>query len=121
MRFTESLAAELVKYNIFVNAVAPGAVNTGLLEEVLKAGISKVGRDFYLASKKQKTQGGVSPDKVRDLLLFLASEQSGNLTGKTISAVRDNWKDIPKHLKMLTKTDIYNTRKIKPQDRGYDW
>jgi len=33
------------------------------------------------------------PESVRDLILFLASEKSGNLTGKMISAIRDNWKD----------------------------
>lgn len=121
LRFTESLAHELTGYKIFVNAVAPGAVNTGLLEQVLKTGTKKVGKEFYLASKKQKAQGGVSPDMVCNLILFLASEESGNLTGKLISAVHDNWKNIPKYLDILAKTDIYNTRRIKPADRGYDW
>lgn len=121
IRFTESLAQELIQYNIFVNAVAPGPVNTGLLEEVLKAGVGKVGKDYYLVSKKQKLEGGVSPTFVRDLILFLASPKAGNLTGKTISAIRDDWKKIPKHLKILSKTDIYNIRRIKPADRSYDW
>ncbi len=121
LRFTESLAQELYQYNIFVNAVAPGSVNTGLLEQVLEAGMDDVGRDFYLASKKQKAHGGISPDKVSDLILFLAGEKSGNLTGKMISAIRDNWKEIPKHLKILSKTDVYNIRRVKPADRGYDW
>lgn len=121
LRFTESLAQELIEYKIFVNAVAPGAVNTRLLEEVLEAGKDKVGKEFYLASKKQKAQGGTSPDVVSNLILFLASEESGNLSGKMISAVHDDWKIIPGHLKTLTKTDIYNTRRIKPRDRGYDW
>ncbi|MBI2405392.1 SDR family oxidoreductase [Candidatus Gottesmanbacteria bacterium] len=115
------MARELINDNIFVNAVAPGAVNTGLLDQVLKTGMVKVGRDFYGASKKQKAEGGVSPDKVRDVILFLASEKSGNLTGKMISATRDNWNDIPKHLAILSKTDIYTMRRIKPVDRGYDW
>jgi len=121
LRFTESLAKELVKSNIFVNAVAPGAINTGLLDQVLKTGMRKVGRDFFLASKKQKAEGGMSPTKVRDLILFLSSKESGNLTGKIISAVYDNWIKIPKRLGILNKTDIFNIRRIKPADRGYDW
>lgn len=121
LRFTESLAQELANYNIFVNAIAPGAVNTGLLEKVLKMGSKKVGKEFYLASKKQKSEGGVAPDKAAALILFLTSGKCGNLTGKMISAVWDKWGEIPKHLKTLGKTDIYNTRRIKPADRGYDW
>jgi len=121
IRFTESLAAELAEDNIFVNAVAPGPVNTALVEEVLNAGPGKVGRVFYLASKKQKAEGGISPGLASDLILFLASENSGNLKGKIISAVHDEWKNIPKHLGVLSKTDIYNNRRIKPKDRGYDW
>jgi NAD(P)-dependent dehydrogenase (short-subunit alcohol dehydrogenase family) len=121
LRLTESLAAELKEFNIFVNAVAPGAVNTGIIKEVLKSGAGKVGKEYYLESKKQQARGGVSPSRVTNLILFLASEESGNLTGKMISAVHDNWKNIPKHLNTLAKTDIYNTRRIKPIDRGYDW
>lgn len=120
LRFTESLASELAEYNIFVNAVAPGPINTRLLEQVLAAGEAKVGKDFYKASKKQKADGGTSPTKVRDLILFLASKESGSMSGKMISAVHDDWKSIPKHLKILNKTDIYNMRRIKPKDRGYD-
>lgn len=121
LRFTESLAEELVEYNIYVNAVSPGPVNTAFLDERLKAGIRRVGKDFYLLSIKQKKEGGVPPTKVRDLILFLSSEKPKNLTGKMISAVHDDWQNIPKHLKILNKTDIYNTRRIKPVDKGYDW
>jgi len=121
LRFTESVADELSKYNIYVNAVSPGPVNTRFLDERLRAGIHKVGKDFYLASKKQKREGGVSPTKVRDLILFLSSEKPKTLTGKMISAIHDDWENIPKHLNILNKTDIYNTRRIKPADRNYDW
>ncbi len=112
-RFTESLAEELVEYNIFVNAVAPGPVNTALLEEVLEAGVERVGEDFYSASKRQEREGGVSPEHVRDLILFLASGKAQNLTGKLISAIHDNWKNIPEHLDSLNKTETWNIRRVK--------
>lgn len=121
LRFTESLAAELFQYSIFVNAVAPGSVNTSLLEEVLEAGPVKVGKAFYSAAKRQKAGGGVPPEKVRDLIMFLASEESGNLSGKLISAIHDDWHNIPKNLKVINSSDIYNIRRVKPIDRGYGW
>ena len=121
VRFTESLSAELANDNITVNAVAPGAVNTKLLEEVLEAGPQKVGAEFYERSLKQKTDGGASPEKAAELILFLASEQAGYLSGKLLSAVYDKWSGFHHHKKKITSSDIYNFRRIKPKDRGYDW
>ena len=46
MRFVETLAEEVKSYNIQVNAVAPGPLNTNMLNEVLKSGPKKVGKYF---------------------------------------------------------------------------
>ena len=54
VRFVENLSEELKDYNIDINAVAPGPLNTGMLEEVLKAGPKRVGKNFYNESVKQK-------------------------------------------------------------------
>lgn len=121
VRFTESIAAELAPYNIYVNAIAPGAVNTGLLEEVLKAGKKVVGDDFYKSSLEQSKSGGVPSQKAAELIKFLVSDSSKNMSGKVISAIWDNWINIPKHLAEIKKSDIYNFRRIKPADRGHDW
>ena len=121
LRFTESLAAELKEYHVFVNAIAPGAVNTGLLLQVLDAGPKKVGKKFYQRSLIQEKDGGISPRKAAELVLFLASASSTGITGKFLSAVHDHQEKYIKHLKKITTTDIYNLRRIKPKDRGYDW
>src|SRR6266404_1485446 len=47
VRFTENLAEENQPYNIKINAVAPGAINTVFLDKVLKAGPKKAGMEFY--------------------------------------------------------------------------
>ena len=47
VRLTETLAEELREFSIDVNAIAPGALNTRLLEEVLSAGPDAVGKAFY--------------------------------------------------------------------------
>lgn len=121
VRFTESLAEEVRPWGIRVNSIAPGAVNTGLVEEVLKAGPEKVGQEFYENSLKQKRDGGVSSQKAAQLCVFLASDKSNGLTGRTLSAVWDNWQEIPTRLPQILESDIYTFRRIKPLDRGYDW
>ena len=47
VRFAESLALELQPHGVDVNAIAPGALSTWMLDEVLAAGTDRVGRDFY--------------------------------------------------------------------------
>lgn len=121
MRLTETLAVELKDFRIDVNAIAPGAVNTKLHQEVLDAGPEKAGQDEYNQAVKQQEGGGVSPEKAAELALFLASNASDGLTGKVISAVWDNYKNFPEHLKEIMSSDVYNYRRIKPEDRGKNW
>ena len=50
VRFVENLSEEVKNYNIDVNAVAPGPLNTRMLDEVINAGPKKVGNDFFKKS-----------------------------------------------------------------------
>ena len=115
---TGTLAEEVREYNIDINAIAPGAVNTRLLEQVLQAG-EAAGKDFLAKSIKQKKEGGTSPEMTAELAVFLASSQSDGLTGRLISAVWDNWREFPQHLSEIMSSDIYTLRRIVPEDRGY--
>ncbi len=101
VRFTETIAEELKDYNIDINAVAPGAINTKMLDEVLQAGESS-GKEYFDALKR-KDEGGNSPELVADLICFLASEKSDGITGKLISAPWDPW--INKDFQELLRTD----------------
>jgi NAD(P)-dependent dehydrogenase (short-subunit alcohol dehydrogenase family) len=47
VRFAETLAEELREHHVDINAVAPGALNTRMLDEVLAAGPERVGQHFY--------------------------------------------------------------------------
>ena len=120
-RFTESLAEEVREYGITINAIAPGAVNTSLLEEVIAAGENKAGRDFYMRSLEQKVLGGVSPQKAADLVMFLTSSAAGKITGKVLSAVHDAHDVLLANAEDIAKSDIYNVRRLKPKDRGFAW
>jgi NAD(P)-dependent dehydrogenase (short-subunit alcohol dehydrogenase family) len=121
VRFMETLAEEVKGDGIDINSIAPGALNTRLLDEVLVAGPGKVGKSFYERSLKQKTEGGAPLERGAELAVFLASAQSDGITGKLISAVWDPWEKFPEHLDDLQKTDIYTLRRIVPKDRGQSW
>jgi len=121
VRFMETLAEEVKANGIDVNSIAPGALNTRLLNEVLEAGPDKVGKAFYERSLKQKNEGGSPLKRGADLSVFLASAESDGITGKLISAIWDPWENFPEHLDDLQKTDIYTLRRIIPKDRGQMW
>jgi NAD(P)-dependent dehydrogenase (short-subunit alcohol dehydrogenase family) len=118
VRFAETLAEEVRNDHIDVNAVAPGALNTRLLDEVLAAGPETVGQDFYERAVKQKAQGGVPLERGAQLAVFLASAASDGLTGKLLSAVWDPWEQLTEHIQELQKTDVYTLRRIVPEDRS---
>jgi NAD(P)-dependent dehydrogenase (short-subunit alcohol dehydrogenase family) len=119
IRFSETLANEVANYNISVNAIAPGALNTRMLDEVIKAGPDKVGIDFYKRSVNQKKTGGTPLSNASDLAVFLASSQSDDITGKLISALWDKWEDWPKYADKIMNSDVYTIRRIVGKDRGF--
>jgi NAD(P)-dependent dehydrogenase (short-subunit alcohol dehydrogenase family) len=121
VRLTETLAEECKGLNIDVNSVAPGALNTRLLDEVLSAGPNAVGRAFYEKALRQKKDGG-DPLKIgAQLCVFLASSESDGITGRLISAKWDPWSSLAKHRQELMDGDIYTLRRIIPEDRGEKW
>ena len=121
VRFAETLAEEVKDFGIDVNTVAPGALNTRMLDEVLQAGPDKVGEGFYQQMVKIKAQGGTPLEVGASLCLFLASDDSSEITGKLISAVWDPWREFPQRLNDLKGTDIFTLRRIIPSERGKDW
>ncbi|MBA2450933.1 MAG: SDR family oxidoreductase [Chloroflexi bacterium] len=119
VRFTETLAKEVENTGIDVNAVAPGALNTRLLDEILEAGPEQVGAAFYERALRQKTEGGTPLDVGAELVTFLASSESDGISGRLISAVWDDWRDLPKQRERLAPSDVYTLRRIVPSDRGW--
>ncbi len=120
VRFAETLALELREDNIDVNAIAPGALNTRMLDEVLAAGPEKVGAAFYERAQAQQRSGGTPPKKGAELAVWLASAASDGITGKLISAVWDPWANLQAHRADLD-SDVYTLRRIVPADRGHSW
>ena len=120
-RFSETLAEEVREYHIDVNLIAPGALKTRMMKEVIDAGPEKVGEDFYNRMIELWDKGGTPLEKGAELAVFLGSSFSDGITGKLISAVWDPWEEFPDHREDLEKTDIYTLRRIVPKDRGLTW
>lgn len=121
VRFAETLAEELAIWKIDVNAVAPGALNTRLLDEMLDAGPALVGEKMHAQAVRQKQEGGHSLSRAAELCVFLASEASDGISGRLLSAIWDPWETLGSRVEELRKTDIYTLRRIVPEDRGGAW
>jgi 3-oxoacyl-[acyl-carrier protein] reductase len=74
---TRVLAKELSRRGITVNAVAPGVVRTAMLGEIKPDVMAE-----YLKQIPLRRLG--EPDDIANAVLFLASEESGYITGQVL-------------------------------------
>ena len=116
VRLVETIAEEERGQPLDINAVAPGAINTRLTDEVIALGAAVAGESEYQAALKQKQDGGASLDNALALVEWLLSPGSDGLTGRLISAPWDPWKD-PEKFRALATGDVYTLRRIVPEDR----
>jgi NAD(P)-dependent dehydrogenase (short-subunit alcohol dehydrogenase family) len=121
VRFVETIALEVRPYHIDVNAIAPGALKTRMLDEVLEAGPERVGADFHQRMVRTKEHGGTPLAKGAALAVYLGSAASDGITGRLLSAVWDPWERLAEHRADLENSDIYTLRRIVPGDRGRTW
>lgn len=118
VRLAETLAEELRDARIDVNSVAPGAMNTRMLDETLAAGPAGVRREYQQAVERKQTATGMPPEAAAELVVFLASPASDGITGRLISAVWDDWRSLPTKREAIAKSDVYTLRRVVPADRG---
>ncbi|MDM8542674.1 SDR family oxidoreductase [Desulfococcaceae bacterium HSG9] len=121
VRLTETLAEEYREFNIDINAIAPGALNTRMLEDVLEAGAEVIGENIFESALQQKNDGGIPLEQGASLCAYLASSVSDGISGKLISAVWDPWENLHNYVKPLQRTDIFTLRRIIPEDREQTW
>ncbi|NUM32446.1 MAG: SDR family oxidoreductase [Bacteroidetes bacterium] len=74
---TRVLALELGKYNVLVNAVAPGLINTPLTQKLEKDVLQKL-----IDAQPTRTMG--NPEDIANVVAFLADENTKFITGQTI-------------------------------------
>jgi len=83
IHFTKQLSRELKGYNIQVNTIHPGVMDTRMQEEIRKAGPKAIGTDMF---DRLKEEGMLhSPEEPAKLVLFLASKAADGITGEYLS------------------------------------
>ena len=74
--FTKSLAKEVAPYNVRVNAVAPGFIETDMLDDLNEEYINQVKKQVPLARFGR-------PEEIAKAVRFLASDDAAYVTGHT--------------------------------------
>lgn len=118
VRLVENIAEETRGQPFDINAIAPGAINTRLTDEVIRLGPAVVGQAEYDAAVRQKASGGGSLDRALGLIEYLLSDQSDGLTGRLLAAPWDPWPTLGRHASALATSDVYTLRRILPEERG---
>lgn len=77
--FTRCVALETAKYDITVNAIAPGFVPNPFLEKIY----SKERLDWRLSTIPKGR--GATPEEIGNAILFLVSDEGSYITGETIA------------------------------------
>jgi NAD(P)-dependent dehydrogenase (short-subunit alcohol dehydrogenase family) len=80
MQLTKVLGCEWARYNINVNAIAPGYVKTSLVEELAEKGTLDV-EELTIRTPLGRL---AEPEEIADAVIFLASEESKYIEGQTI-------------------------------------
>ena len=111
VRLTEGLALELAGTNVQVNALGPGSINTKMWEEMRDAAEAAGATELYEVGKRVTSGGGASIDQVAELAVFLASDDSGNLSGRLVHSLLDDFSNLPPRIPDIMASDTYLMRR----------
>lgn len=117
VRLVETLSVEWAGEPIDINAIAPGAINTDMTDEVIRLGPQNTGQKEYEQALKQKEFGGSAMEKVGVLVDFLLSRESDGISGKLLSAPWDSIDYLSANSAELNQKDIFTLRRILPENR----
>ena len=122
VRLVETIADESRGQPLDINALAPGAINTRLTDEVLALGPTVVGAAEFAAAQKQAAAppavAAATLTRALDCVEWLLSPASDGLTGRLLSAPWDPWPTLGGHRATLAASDVYTLRRIVPEERG---
>jgi 3-oxoacyl-[acyl-carrier protein] reductase len=114
LRMVEGIAEELKTAgyrHILINAIAPGAVSTGMTREILKAG-KKAGKQALVEAAKVVEHGGTPASEIIKLVDFLIDvKKNKGLTGRLIH-VREDYQGLIKRYGKNVPDEIGKIRRI---------
>ena len=82
INFTQTAACDLGGYNVRVNVVCPGLIETGMTQPIFDYA-RKTGKEKKLGSRCELRRYG-RPEEIADAILFLASDESSYITGQAL-------------------------------------
>jgi 3-oxoacyl-[acyl-carrier protein] reductase len=112
VRLTETLALELEGTNIQVNALGPGSIHTQMWDELRDKAEAAGSTRLYEIGQQVTSGGGASLQQAAALAVFLASDQSGTLSGRLISAVGDDFANLPPRIAEIMASDAWMLRRV---------
>jgi 3-oxoacyl-[acyl-carrier protein] reductase len=112
VRLTETLALELEGSNIYVNALGPGSIHTQMWEELRDSAYTAGDAQLYALGQRVTSGSGASLERAAALAVFLASDASGVLSGRLISAVTDDFPNLPAQTQRIMSSDALTLRRV---------
>lgn len=85
INFTRQLAAEVKRYRIFVNAIDPGGLDTGMSDGIIA---EEQQSDKFVSTQTNKDQSRRlrKPEAVVPMVIYLLSDASNMMTGRLLQA-----------------------------------
>ncbi len=114
VRLTEVLAQELEGKGITVNALGPGSVHTDMWEKMTEQAAEAGAEFIHALGQRVLSGGGASIDDCAELAVWLASDESGGLSGRIISATADDFRSMSPQIAGIMEGDAYTLRVMKP-------
>jgi 3-oxoacyl-[acyl-carrier protein] reductase len=112
VRLTETLALELAGSNIQVNVLGPGSIHTEMWETLRDRAQAAGDAQLYVLGQQVTSGGGASLERAAALAVFLASDASGALSGRLISAVTDDFLNLSTQIQRIMASDALTLRRV---------
>lgn len=111
VRLVECLAVEWAG-KIAVNAVAPGMVNTAIHAQTIAAGPYRAGKVQFARTLELQEAGGVPMAVPVECLRWLLAKETAELTGRTIAANFDAWREPAFLERLILDPDLCTTQRL---------
>ena len=111
IRLTEGLARELAHTNVRVNALGPGGIPSRMCEEIrdeaAAAGVHDLSESCGAVAAGERD----ATEQATALAVFLACDESCNMSGKLLSAMLDDLSNLREHVPEIMASDAYQLRR----------